>query len=67
MYINGDAFSYFMKTSKDIFKSLPVKGLLALLMISVISIFVLYKLNWSGFGEDSNKPGLTTTNLQSSV
>lgn len=54
MYQNGDAFSYLMKISKDIFKSLPVKVLLVLL-ISVISICVLYQFNWSGFGEDSNK------------
>ncbi len=52
-----------MKTSKNIFKSLQIKVLLVLL-ISVISIPVLYQFNWSGFGEDSNKSKSIETTIK---
>jgi uncharacterized protein YjbI with pentapeptide repeats len=57
VYKNDDAFSYFMKTSKGIYKSLSVKVLLCLLflLIGTTAIYKLYQYNWSGFGEDSNK------------
>jgi hypothetical protein len=52
-----------MKTSKNIFKSLQIKVLLVLL-ISLISIPVLYQFNWSGFGEDSNKSKSIETTIK---